>query len=127
MTVTDVDRITAGIARREALARGANVCGLSWHAAVLDGSLDVLGDGGGSVTGQCDLSAGEAMHVAANDPAHVLAVLAAAREELADALAQQERHSTDGTTCDVCGGVYDNHPDEEQADRTLDRLAALYG
>ena len=133
MTVTDVDRITAGIARREALARGANVCGLSWHAAVLDGSLDVLGDGGGSVTGQCDLSAGEAMHVAANDPAHVLAVLAAAREELTDAMAQRERHETgrDGERwwCTCTAGqptTVTRCPDAEQADRTLSRLAALY-
>ena len=66
-------------------------------------------------------------HVAAAaDPAHVLTVLDAAREELTDALAQRERHSTDGTTCAVCGGVYDSHPDAEQADRTLARLAVLY-
>ena len=83
MTVTDVDRITAGIARWEALALGATACGLSWHAAVLDGRLDVLG-GSGYVTGRCDLSAAEALHIAANDPARVLAVSAAAREEVTD-------------------------------------------
>ena len=133
--MSDIVRILAGIARREALAREATVCGPSWHAVVLDGSLDVLGDGDGSVTGECDMVVGEALHVAANDPAHVLAVLAAALEELADALEQQDRHETrrDGKqwwcTC-MYGGdatAATRCPDAEQADRTLARLAALYG
>ena len=132
--MSDADRILAGLARREALAWTATVCGPSWHAVVLDGSVDVLGDGGGSVTGQCDLSAGEAMHIAANNPAHVLAVFAAVREELADAMAQQERHETgrDGERwwCTCTAGqpiTVSRCPDAEQANRTLARLAALYG
>ena len=101
---------------------------------MLDGCLDVLGSGGGDVTGRCDLSTEEALHVAANDPARVLAVLAAAREELADALEQQERHETgrDGKrwwcTCMYGGdGIGATRcPDAEQADRTISRLLSLY-
>ena len=124
--MSDVDRIFAGIARWEALTQGATVCGPSWHAVVLDGSLDVLGNGGGSVTGECDMVVGEALHVAANDPSHVLAVLAAAREELADAVAQQARH---GQRHDrLCWGCVEYAPcgDAQQADRTIARLLALY-
>ena len=119
--MTDVDGILVGISRREEMARTASAGSwTSYFGRVRLNNRDFA----------CITSGGkysDPPHIAANDPTHVLTVLDAAREELTDALSQRERHSTDGTTCDVCGGVYDSHPDAEQADRTLARLAVLYG
>ena len=130
--MTDVDRTLAGIARRAALARAATPgpWGWDWSDWSEEQPFETYVVAGQDVnvtfTGCLQQNWNDARQIAAADPVHVLAVLDAAREELTDALAQRERHSTDGTTCDVCGGVYDSHPDAEQADRTLARLAVLY-
>ena len=107
--MTDVDGILASITQRETWAQeayGANLEQLQFFH----------------------------MHFVASDCDHVLAVLAVAREEMADAVSQQERHETgrDGERwwCTCTAGqpiTVSRCPDAEQANRTLARLAALYG
>ena len=141
--MTDVDKIVAGIKQRagtacEAQHLGSVMPGV-WEAEYEDSdyAVHIAEDRRGqywSVLDQVPVMV--AGHIAANDPAHVLAVLAAAREELADALEQQDRHqpespSTGGQCCGICGvfaSMQDVYPcaDAERADRTLARLAALY-
>ena len=118
--MSDVYRILVGISRRDEMAWAATAgpWGRDWSSAQ-----------------QINLrSWDDAKHIAANDPAHVFAVLATARKELADAVAQQERHETgrDGERwwCTCTAGqptTVSRCPDAEQADRTLARLAMLYG
>lgn len=136
------DAIRAGIDRREALAQAATPGPWAWDY-VSDNILARAADGLGShgivrvFLDPCGTDDGP--HIAVNDPAHVLAVLAAAREELADALAQQERHkcvkvwpaiSGPGVPQEAsadceCGGDYPCD-DAQQAERTLARLTGLY-
>lgn len=166
--MNEVDKIVAGIAMREALARAAtpgpwergprrnssavlaplpnNEVG-SWDGGVVPSDIKSPYAGQRERCGVVQVakwsdhrffrsrSGKDLDHVAvAADPAHVLAVLAAAREEMADALEQQDRHETgrDGARwwCTCMAGqatTVTRCRDAEQADRTLARLAAMYG
>ena len=133
-TMSSVDRILAGIARHEALAQAATAGPWSSYFGRVrrNDKTDLL-----LVTTAGRYS--DSAYVAANNPVHVLAVLAAAREELVGAVQQQERHRRSGIGPFAAGPAGesgagaecvsgDQYPcaDAEQAARTLTRLAALY-
>ena len=136
--MSEADRILAGIARREALASAATLgpWGWDWDWSVDQPETYLVAGQGASVaaTGRTKQGWNDAQHVAANDPTHVLAVSAAAREELTGALAQRDRHETgrDGERwwCTCIAGqptTVTRCSDAEHADRTIARLLALYG
>ena len=119
---SDSSRILAGIALREALAHGATPSPWVWNLA--DDGLRCVGAQGAVVASAPRSGTGwdNANHIAANDPSHVLAVLAAARQELAEALAQQERQVA---AARALGRV--SVDDAKQSARTIARLLMLYG
>lgn len=128
MAETEVQAILDGIDRREALARAAIESSEMHPYGDLRLPALPIEEWPDEIRGALGGTWGE--HCAANDPSHVLAVLATAREDLADAAVQRKRHSYDAhgddLWCAQCDSEQRPCPDAQQAARTLARLTRLY-